>query len=81
MGKRRGRRTRSDDGKHLSAGDGWTLRNSPLTPEGQIEGASRFGRSGGSPRRRRLLRRMGLLLIVAPVVIFLIAVVVTLLSR
>jgi hypothetical protein len=57
------------------------MKNSPYTPDGSVESASRFGRPGGGPRRRRNLRSFGLLLVGgAPIALLLLAVVVALLT-
>jgi hypothetical protein len=61
--------------------EGWEMKNSPYTPEGSVESASRFGRPGRGRRRRNQLRRFGLLLLIAPVALFAIAALVGLLAK
>ena len=74
MGKRRGRRTRSDEGKlRVDPQRGWALRNSPLTPEGRIELVGRFSR--GLSRNPRLKRRAGLVFLAALVGVVVVSVV------
>jgi len=58
MGKRRGRRTRSDEGKlRVDPRDGWGMRHSALTFEGRMESLAKFTRNVS--RSPRLKRRAG----------------------
>ena len=81
MGRRKGRRTRSDEGKHGEHPlDSWELMHSPYTFEGELEGIARFARglSRALPHKRRLGLVVFLVVIGIPFVIGLITFVVSL---
>lgn len=79
MGKRRGRRTRSDEGKiRVGPRDGWGLRNSALTPEGRIESLAKFSRNVS--RSPQLKRRAGLVFLGAVLAVFVASAIVGLVS-
>jgi hypothetical protein len=82
MGRRRGRRTRSDDGgRRVDLEDGFpTFRHNQWTIEGEIERLGTFARGASRAAGwRRWVARAVALSIVAPFVIFLAVEVVSLL--
>jgi hypothetical protein len=68
--RRRKPRPRPPSGSPGAESQGWELRNSPFTFEGEIEGLSRFGQGVSSMSRTQ--RRIGIVVVAAiggPVVI------------
>ena len=83
MGRRKGRRVRSDEGGR-SPGGGWALQHSPYTVEGEIEGLRKFADGAIAQRRdgrTRALRRFRNAYLVALAVPLVIGVVFTLVSK
>jgi hypothetical protein len=71
MGKRRGRRTHSDESTPSSHRlDSWELLHSPFTVEGRIEQAARFSRGLRRARgRKRLVGYVMFWLFFSPIVL------------